>query len=190
MPRRCIFGHSGSPLSSLPKTARCSNPAVEMEFVEEFLSFADFRTEKRNWFPPPTFYRSQSRTCANKKPLREYSKFILIVWDLLLQHKFALSAAFCDGMSFQLPFSWKRMILLHFLEGQGHKFTSKTHFNSVHRRRTRSCVNLPVYDCILIMQTPLRLSFPKPGGDFDYLLCVHFINDSSLFTQVFLGLIW
>jgi hypothetical protein len=35
------------------------------------------------------------------------------------------------------------------------------------------------------MQTPLRLSFPKPGGDFDYLLCVHFINDSSLFTQVF-----
>ena len=45
---------------------------------------------------------------------------------------------------------------------------AKTHFNSVHRRRTRSCVNLPVYDCILIMQTPLRLSFPKPGGDFDH----------------------
>lgn len=55
---------------------------------------SDFWTEKRNWFPPPTFYRSQGRTCANKKPLREYSKFILIVWDLLLQHKFALSADF------------------------------------------------------------------------------------------------
>jgi hypothetical protein len=39
VPRRCIFGHSGSPLSSLPKTARCSNPAVEMEFVEEFQIF-------------------------------------------------------------------------------------------------------------------------------------------------------
>jgi len=109
VPRRCIFGHSGSPLTLLPKKRAVQTRRWRWNSSRNFcLSQILFRTEKRNWFPPPTFYRSQSRTCANKKPLREYSKFILIVWDLLLQHKFALSAAFSMEWvsNFHFPKKW------------------------------------------------------------------------------------